>query len=319
MVHNGALVQKKTLQKLAGMSNERAAAPPSAFASDFLKRLGWQEGDGLGKDRGGRTSHVRVAMKDDVRGIGCKDESKEDFAGAWWSSGFDDALSKLQVATGNDGDDSDSSDSDSDSEHELEEDAKISIQLRDMSTYSEADRKLFIACGGRRPGQRAGRLQTGKIIREHLADKSFKAKLASIDPSKAREEFHKIAQTTIVTMKKAGADVKAIDTEAVEAAVAAAAEAIAEDTKKDKSKKKEKTKKKKDKTEKKEKTKKKRTRAEALEDESQDESEKEKKKAKKKAKKEKKEKSGKTEKKEKKEKKEKRKAKKVKGAAEADA
>uniref|UniRef100_A0A7S2W480 G-patch domain-containing protein n=1 Tax=Mucochytrium quahogii TaxID=96639 RepID=A0A7S2W480_9STRA len=196
------LVQGKTLDKLAKFNNERAASAPSAFALNHLKKLGWSEGDGLGKDRQGMSTHVKVTKKDDTLGIGATARTEGEFKNTWWASGLDDALSKFNVPNigGDSEDDSDSSDDDSDI-GELE---KISMQ-RDLSTYTEEDRKLFIACGGRRCGKRAGTLQKGKILRELHADTKFKDAFVQLTKEKgddAHKEFHKVAKKTAILSDK---------------------------------------------------------------------------------------------------------------------
>jgi len=202
------LVQKKTAaQRLATV--DAAGSAPSAFARRHLERLGWREGDGLGKDRKGRSEHVKVVKKDDTFGIGAKEAEKQrklkEISSAWWTHGFEDALSKLKVP--NSGKkrnraDSESEDSDSESQSRQDEDAKLSIEMRDLSHYSESDRELFIACRGRRCGKRAGRLQKGKILREHLADQQFKQKLGLVDPKEKAKSFHLAARESMLLKKK---------------------------------------------------------------------------------------------------------------------
>jgi hypothetical protein len=121
-------LQKKTLRRLGAEANERVASRPSAFARAHLERLGWSEGDGLGRKRDGIATHIRVAKKDDTKGIGCSDREQGQFGNTWWSSGFDVALQRIKVpagvATGAADSDMSSSSGDSSSEDDAGERAK---------------------------------------------------------------------------------------------------------------------------------------------------------------------------------------------------
>jgi len=197
------IVQKKTLQKLSTFTNERAAAKPSIFASQYLEKLGWKEGDGLGRERQGMKTHIRVEKKDNNKGIGCNGDKDSEFSNQWWKNGFDAALKNVNITCGNNNESSDSSSDDSD----IGEEEKLSLQ-RDMSTYSEEDRKLFLACGGRRCGKRSGRLQTGKMKREMEADstfKTFKTVIMETDENvDIKSSFHQVAKQTIVAIVETG-------------------------------------------------------------------------------------------------------------------
>ena len=46
----GVLFQKKTMKKMASQQMESVASAPSAFALKMMKKSGWKEGEGLGKD-----------------------------------------------------------------------------------------------------------------------------------------------------------------------------------------------------------------------------------------------------------------------------
>lgn len=73
----------------------------------LLKRSGWTEGSGLGKEQDGVVSHVKVSRKDDVTGLGYKAGVAE----AWstQSVGFADVLDRIKNKTlvVNDSDDDD--------------------------------------------------------------------------------------------------------------------------------------------------------------------------------------------------------------------
>ena len=51
------------------------------FASEHLKKFGWQKGKGLGLHNDGITKPISLAFKNDNNGIGVK---KDDWNFAWW-------------------------------------------------------------------------------------------------------------------------------------------------------------------------------------------------------------------------------------------
>ncbi len=172
------LVQKKTLAKMGSSFVETVAQGPSEFALRQLKKFGWKEGDGLGKNLQGRSERILVKKKVDGSGIGMSRSDAEAAAAQWWNDAFKNAAKSINVpgsSSSGDGSSSSSSsdDSDSDSDDDSEDEAVRASLSRDLSTYTEEDIALFRACKGRRCGKRAGRLQTGKMKREQEADRKF--------------------------------------------------------------------------------------------------------------------------------------------------
>ncbi|GFP88934.1 pin2/terf1-interacting telomerase inhibitor 1 [Phtheirospermum japonicum] len=67
----------------------------SSAAFRLMKQMGWEEGEGLGKDKQGIKGHVRVKNKQDTLGIGTEKPN----AWAFDTSQFDSILKKLKVQT----------------------------------------------------------------------------------------------------------------------------------------------------------------------------------------------------------------------------
>ncbi|KAH7424239.1 hypothetical protein KP509_12G096600 [Ceratopteris richardii] len=69
----------------------------SSAAFRLLKQMGWQEGEGLGKDKQGIKEHVRVAKKKDNSGVGV--DAKQKAASNWTlnTDAFDRILKNLNV------------------------------------------------------------------------------------------------------------------------------------------------------------------------------------------------------------------------------
>ncbi|KAJ1543725.1 mitotic spindle checkpoint protein Bub3, partial [Cladochytrium tenue] len=67
----------------------------NAVAKRHLAKLGWQEGDGLGKRRDGISRALSVSIKNDNRGIGSK---SDDFSFAWWDHVFNKVTASIHVS-----------------------------------------------------------------------------------------------------------------------------------------------------------------------------------------------------------------------------
>lgn len=58
-----------------------------------MKQMGWEEGEGLGKDKQGIKGHVRVTNKQDTTGIGLEKPNQWAFD----TTQFDNILKRLKV------------------------------------------------------------------------------------------------------------------------------------------------------------------------------------------------------------------------------
>ncbi|GJJ70837.1 Pin2-interacting protein X1 [Entomortierella parvispora] len=65
-----------------------------SFAQKQMAKFGWNEGDGLGKNRDGIKKSISVVKKNDTKGLGGKLD-KWDFA--WWDHVFNKSASNIQV------------------------------------------------------------------------------------------------------------------------------------------------------------------------------------------------------------------------------
>lgn len=63
------LLSRKTLNKLSCRTNEVAGSQVSDFALRVMKKYGWEEGKGLGKNEDGRVKHLVVKKKEDNGGV----------------------------------------------------------------------------------------------------------------------------------------------------------------------------------------------------------------------------------------------------------
>ncbi|KAF0982532.1 hypothetical protein FDP41_011462 [Naegleria fowleri] len=102
-------------------NNKRWAEDKSRLGFKLLEKMGWKEGDGLGKKRDGMTEHVKVAFKTDTAGIGAHEEAKKERTVCQKMSSFSEVLSRLKTTTSQ----QDSSSSSSSSSDEEESTMKI--------------------------------------------------------------------------------------------------------------------------------------------------------------------------------------------------
>nr|XP_057909924.1 G patch domain-containing protein 4 [Doryrhamphus excisus] len=72
-----------------------------SFAEKQLKRHGWKQGKGLGREENGLSEAIKVKVKCDKGGIGHKEG--EQFTFQWWDHVFNKASSSLQVESDQDG------------------------------------------------------------------------------------------------------------------------------------------------------------------------------------------------------------------------
>lgn len=117
----------------------------------LMKQMGWEEGDGLGKDKQGIKGHVRVKNKQDTAGIGI-DEGKNNWA--FDTSQFDNILKRLKVQAGEIDDeaakkdeaedDDDDSDVGTDSIASKEDQNAVVKATRPQGRYKKRERGKFV-------------------------------------------------------------------------------------------------------------------------------------------------------------------------------
>jgi hypothetical protein len=130
----------------------------SDFAKRQLERMGWKEGNGLGKDRQGRAAPIIVKQRPDVTGgLGIEKEKvrqvQHTIQDEWWKDALGDTLSKLcdkkekkKKKRKRDTSTDDKS---------CEECESTTESTKRKKTFT--DEELFIATGGARFGMRAGK------------------------------------------------------------------------------------------------------------------------------------------------------------------
>jgi hypothetical protein len=173
-VLGGNFMSRKQMREASRDVNEKASAGPSAWSKKMLDKMGWKEGQGLGKQSDGMAEPVKVVKKDDNSGIGMKAQQSvrliEGHENDWWSREFAASAARLNALGG--GSDSDDSSDSSDSDDDVSAAAPRADPSKPM-TSRERDLELFRACGGRQLGMRARGAQKGKLKRSE--DSNFGA------------------------------------------------------------------------------------------------------------------------------------------------
>jgi G-patch domain len=129
----------------------------SEFAKRQLERMGWSEGNGLGKDRQGRATPIIVKRRSDATGgLGIEKEkvrqTQQTIQDEWWKDALGDTLCKLRNKKEKKKKKKRKSNKD-DNGDESDETTNTNIYKKIVYT----DEELFIATGGARFGMRAGK------------------------------------------------------------------------------------------------------------------------------------------------------------------
>ena len=165
MAYVNELSGSKLRSKLGSSFNEAAAAPVAGFAKKQLEKMGWKSGQGLGKDRQGINTHIKVKKREDDVGIGhVKPELQ--VQEQWWNDSMGDVFSRLNGGK------------------------------KKVTKKKFTDDELFEATGGARFGMRARRKQTAKWARAETHTKEDE------DEAKSKLEWNGQGQAKVVLKEK---------------------------------------------------------------------------------------------------------------------
>jgi len=137
---------RKLQNQLISTLNESVATGPSSFARRQLELMGWTEGQGLGKNKQGISTHIKVTKRKDEEGLGHEKKIVQEAGDQWWYHSVGETLAKLQK--------------DKKKKKKKEKEEESSSTMRQYT-----DEELFVATGGARFGMRAQRRAEGKWAR----------------------------------------------------------------------------------------------------------------------------------------------------------
>mmetsp|Transcript_21932 Transcript_21932/g.54286 ORF Transcript_21932/g.54286 Transcript_21932/m.54286 type:complete len:258 (+) Transcript_21932:139-912(+) len=188
------LVGRKHKAKLGADLNESVATGPNAFARAQLEKLGWKEGTGLGKNRDGRSEHIRVTKRREGQAIGAASTEIDPVVTGdqWWKGTVGNTLARLTAA-------------------KKQKKSKKSKKEKKKRKLEYTDEELFEATGGARFGMRAQTQQKGKWNRAEDAITKDEE-----EEAKSKTEWDGMAAPKIILSSEAKKDKKsetAIDEE----------------------------------------------------------------------------------------------------------
>lgn len=152
------LLTKKTIAKMGSEMNQVSAAKPSAFALKQMEKMGWKEGQGLGKDETGIVKHIAVKKREENLGLGGDAPEVSALPEHWWHDAFSANLNAMKSKMKDKKSKKDKKDK---KDKKGKKDKKDKPVIDAPPTYEE----LFKATGGARLGMRARADQKGKLKR----------------------------------------------------------------------------------------------------------------------------------------------------------
>lgn len=157
----GMLLTKKTISALGSDIKDANGSKISNFAKKQMEKMGWVEGQGLGKNSDGSTTHIKVTKKEESSGLGLDKETSEKLSATehWWHDDFASTLAAFKPKGLKE-------DKKKDKKKEKKEKRKEEKKKRKLEASSPPSyEELFAATGGARLGMRARAKQTGKLLR----------------------------------------------------------------------------------------------------------------------------------------------------------
>lgn len=90
-------MSKKYHAKVAERSAVSTKKISSVFGEKMLKRMGWSEGEGLGKEKKGEVEPLQVRKRKENLGLGAA-EAKSKWNHNWWEELFNDTAQKVKLS-----------------------------------------------------------------------------------------------------------------------------------------------------------------------------------------------------------------------------
>ncbi|KAK8486781.1 hypothetical protein V6N11_000269 [Hibiscus sabdariffa] len=119
-----------------------SGVPRQSAAFRLMKQMGWEEGEGLGKDKQGIKSYVRVKNKQDTDGVGLEKPNPWAFDTAQ----FDNILKRLKVQAAQNNDEAEKNENQVDSKTEMSKDTEEQVvkATRPRGRYKKRERGKLV-------------------------------------------------------------------------------------------------------------------------------------------------------------------------------
>ena len=90
-------MSKKYLAKLSERSNFSKEKVSSDFGEKIMKKMGWTEGEGLGKTSKGQTEPIQVRKRKENLGLGAE-VTRSKWSDNWWEDLFNSTAKEIQLS-----------------------------------------------------------------------------------------------------------------------------------------------------------------------------------------------------------------------------
>eukprot|EP01040_Poterioochromonas_malhamensis_P011274 gene11274-12282_t len=201
------IVDRKTIHQLGGKMVESNANKPSAYAMKLMEKMGWKEGQGLGRNEDGIVKHVAIQKREENIGLGHDKliTTTETMNDNWWGKSFAQTLATFtaNISTSSDSEDEAKKKKQKKKEKKEKKEKRESDEAVDVTSSGPVDtspslEELFLLTGGKMFGMRARREQKGKIRRTEsdnrlltLLEEKKSAVQDSDDSSSENEEIER--------------------------------------------------------------------------------------------------------------------------------
>mmetsp|Transcript_7064 Transcript_7064/g.6906 ORF Transcript_7064/g.6906 Transcript_7064/m.6906 type:complete len:102 (-) Transcript_7064:46-351(-) len=90
-------MSRKYLDRLTEGSMVSSEKVKSKFGEKMLKKMGWKEGEGLGKHKTGEVEPIQVRKRKENLGVGGEATTKAKWNHNWWEELFNDTVKNIKV------------------------------------------------------------------------------------------------------------------------------------------------------------------------------------------------------------------------------
>jgi len=207
-----SLLSKKTIAKLGSKVNDHnnngSAIKLSDFALKQMKKMGWNEGEGLGRNSDGIKHHIIIKKREDSTGLGSdivditsNRSAIDDVDESWWNKTFANNLKNMKIKNldgkikkiKKDKKRNRSSSSSSGINGDNDDLRLVDIDRMDDPTFED----LFKATGGKRLGMRARSEQKGKMLRTECIDGNISSSVVTLSGLEIQSMTHDKVSTVV--------------------------------------------------------------------------------------------------------------------------